>query len=99
MMKAFQGENILLHERLNMKKIKSPKNVFSCCVPNKNMESRDAKYTQSNTARTLSDEKGNNICQVVASKGEEKYHHPNARRTSPVEPWRKVYVQDIIVKE
>jgi len=79
MIKTLEGENIFLHKRLNMKKIKNPTEDFSCCVLKDNIGPND-------------------VCQV-ASKGEEQCHHRNARRISPVEPWRKVYVQDAIVKD
>jgi len=92
--KTLQGENTLLHKCLNMEKIRSPTKEFSCCVSNETMNS---KYIQNNTTKSSDDKGNNNTCQVV-SKGEEQYHHPNARRISPVEPWRKVYVQDVIVK-
>jgi len=86
MIKKLQEENIFLHNNLNMKKIKSPIKEFSCCGSDESVDSNDGKCIQINATRTLSDDK------------EEQYHHPNARRTSPVEPWRKVYVQDAIVK-
>jgi len=90
MIKTLQGENIFLHKHLNMKKMKSPIiKEFSCCGSDESVDSNDGKCIQINTTtRTL----------INDDNKEEQYHHPNARRTSPVEPWRKVYVQNAIVK-
>merc|ERR1711982_54422 len=84
MIKTLQDSNTFLHKRLNTKKMKSPMKEFSCCSSDESMDSNDGTCIQINATRTLSEDK--------------EEHHPNARRTSPVEPWRKVYVQESIVR-
>jgi len=47
------------------------------------------KKKELNTKKNLNNTCNNgNLCQPC--------HHPNARRVSPVDPWRKVYVKDVI---
>jgi DNA-binding protein H-NS len=93
-------ENMYLRKHSNIYERNSPISDYSIPISNK-ME-YDVRYSPSISVQNPSGKNGQNTIQVKQSnepRNEDQCHpchHPNARHISPVDPWRKVYVKDVI---